>query len=167
MKRSANKCELMLLTETKRSHTIPLVTSKSVIKKPKGKGDIIMKELNNNPEVTDVCNEKTACLCDSNERTPFSRTDMGDKEFQALVKKVVCEYANAHLDVSDGASISEQDVYIVWQCKTLQNNKALASTTLKDGMYYELTYDGDKKRCYVDAYKKWENFCVNGAGKRL
>lgn len=31
---------------------------------------------------------------------------------------------------------------------------------------YELTYDGDKKRCYVDAYKKWENFCVNGAGER-
>lgn len=86
MKRSANKCELMLLTETKRSHTIPLVTSKSVIKKPKGKGDIIMKELNNNPEVTDVCNEKTACLCDSNERTPFSRLA---EEKRALDEKIV------------------------------------------------------------------------------
>lgn len=91
---------------------------------------------------------------------------MGDKDFQALVKKVVCEYANAHLDVSDVIQISEDDVFIVWQVKVLQNNKALASTTLKDGMYYELTYDGDKKRCYVDAYKKWENFCVNGAGER-
>lgn len=91
---------------------------------------------------------------------------MGDKEFQALVKKVVREHANAHLDVSDVIQISEDDVYIVWQVKVLQNNKALASTTLKDGMYYELTHDGDKKRCYVDAYKKWENFCVNGAGER-
>ena len=36
---------------------------------------------------------------------------MGDKEFQALVKKVVCEYANAHLDVSDVIQISEDDVY--------------------------------------------------------
>lgn len=36
-----------------------------------------------------------------------------------------------------------------------------------DGQYDELTYDGDKKRCYVDAYKKWENFCVNGAGERI
>lgn len=62
--------------------------------------------------------------------------------------------------------VAQDDVYIVWQVKVLQNNKALASTTLKDGMYYELTYDGDKKRCYVDAYKKWENFCVNGAGER-
>lgn len=35
-----------------------------------------------------------------------------------------------------------------------------------DGQYDELTYDGDKKCCYVDAYKKWENFCVNGAGER-
>lgn len=92
---------------------------------------------------------------------------MGSKEFETLVKKVVCEYANAHLDVSDAIQITDDDVYIVWQCKTLQNNKALASTRLMDGMYYELTYDGDKKRCYVDAYKKWENFCVNGAGERL
>lgn len=86
MKCSANKCELMLLTETKRSHTIPLVTSKSVIKKPKGKGDIIMKELNNNLEVTDVCNEKTACLCDSSESTPFSRLV---EEKRALDEKIV------------------------------------------------------------------------------
>ena len=86
---------------------------------------------------------------------------MGDKEFSALVKKVVCEYANAHLDVSDVIQISEDDVYIVWQCKTLQNNKALASTTLADGMYYELTYNGDKNQLYLDAYKKWENQCID------
>ena len=92
---------------------------------------------------------------------------MGDKEFSTLIKKVVCEYVNAHLDVTDAIQLSEDDVFIVWQVKVLQNNKALASTTLKDGMYYELTYDGDKKRCYVDAYKKWENFCVNGAGDRI
>jgi hypothetical protein len=27
-------------------------------------------------------------------------------------------------------------------------------------MYYELTYDGDKKRWYLDAYKKFENKCI-------
>lgn len=86
MKRSANKCELMLLTETKRSHTIPLVTSKSVIKKPKGKGDIIMKELNNNPEVAAVCDEKPVCCCDSSESTPFSRLV---EEKRALDEKIV------------------------------------------------------------------------------
>ena len=42
-------------------------------------------------------------------------------------------------------------------CKTLQNAKALLSTTISDGMYYELTYNGDKDEMYLDAYKKWEN----------
>lgn len=45
-------------------------------------------------------------------------------------------------------------------CKTLQNNKALVSTTLLDGMYYELTYNGDKGELYLDAYKKWQNMSV-------
>lgn len=27
-------------------------------------------------------------------------------------------------------------------------------------MYYEVTYNGDKKETYLDAYKKWENVCV-------
>ena len=49
------------------------------------------------------------------------------------------------------------DVYIVWKCKTLQNWKYLMTTTLSDDMYYELTYDGDNKRWYLDGYKKLEN----------
>ena len=85
---------------------------------------------------------------------------MNEKDFVELVKKTVAEYANAHLDKTDGKVITEDDVFIVWMCKTLQNSKALASTTLFDGMYYELTFNGDKRELYVDAYKKWENFCV-------
>lgn len=50
-----------------------------------------------------------------------------------------------HLDKSD--DIPEFEVFDVWYCKTLQNHKALLSTTLFDGMYYELTYNGDKKNC--------------------
>ena len=49
------------------------------------------------------------------------------------------------------------EIYIVWKCKTLQNWKYLISTTLSDGMYYELTYNGDKQEWYLDAYKKIEN----------
>ena len=44
----------------------------------------------------------------------------------------------------------------------MQNNKALLSTTVSDGMYYEITHNGDKNETYVDAYKKWENFTVKG-----
>lgn len=85
---------------------------------------------------------------------------MGEQEFVRLCKKAVADYANAHLDKSDHKQISEADVFIVWLCKTLQNNKALLSTTLFDGMYYECTYNGDKKELYFDAYKKWENRCI-------
>lgn len=85
---------------------------------------------------------------------------MGNNEFEKIVKSLIMEYVNDHIDKSDGVKITEDDVFIVWSCKTLQNNKALASTTLFDGMYYELTYNGDKHEVYFDAYKKWENKCI-------
>jgi hypothetical protein len=85
---------------------------------------------------------------------------MGSKDFILKVKELVAEYANEHLDKSDNKQITVDDVFIVWSCKTLQNNKALASTTLFDGMYYEITYNGDKNEIYFDAYKKWENKCI-------
>lgn len=85
---------------------------------------------------------------------------MNEKEFVALVKKTVADYVNQNLNKTDGKQITEDDVFIVWMCKVLQNNKAMASTTLFDGMYYELTFNGDKQALYVDAYKKWQNFTV-------
>lgn len=85
---------------------------------------------------------------------------MDNQQFIDLAIKTVCDYANEHLDKSDNVQITEKDVFIVWSCKTLQNNKALLSTTLHDGMYYELTYNGNKSELYVDAYKKIENRCI-------
>lgn len=84
---------------------------------------------------------------------------MNEKDFVKLCKQTVAKYANEHLDKSDGKQITEDDVYIVWMCKTLQNSKALVSTNLLDGMYYELTYNGNKQELYFDAYKKFENVC--------
>lgn len=76
---------------------------------------------------------------------------MGNEEFIKICKEEVRKYAEEHLDKSD--NVKDFDVYVVWSCKTLQNNKALLSTSLFDGMYYELTYNGDKKELYFDAYK--------------
>ena len=64
------------------------------------------------------------------------------------------------LKKTDNMQITLDDVFIVWFSKTLQNFKALVSTTVSDGMYYEVTYNGDKKEIYLDAYKKWENKCI-------
>lgn len=79
------------------------------------------------------------------------------KEFQDRCIELVKNYTNEHLDKSDNKAITDDDVYIVWECKTLQNHKALLSTALYDGMYYEITYNGDKNELYFDAYKKFEN----------
>ena len=84
---------------------------------------------------------------------------MNNLEFIEKCKFLVTGYTNSHLDKSDDKFITVDDVFVVWNCKTLQNNKALLNTTLFDGMYYELTYNGDKKELYFDAYKKWENIC--------
>lgn len=82
---------------------------------------------------------------------------MTNVKFFDLVKEIVSDYVNEHLDKSDNIQICKNDVYIVWYYKNLQNWKALASTTLFDIMYYELTLNGDKNEIYLDAYKKFEN----------
>lgn len=75
-------------------------------------------------------------------------------------KELVVNYFNDHVEITDNKKITEDDVFVVWFCKTLQNWKALVSTTVSDGMYYEVTHNGDKGETYLDAYKKWENVCI-------
>ena len=82
---------------------------------------------------------------------------MDSEKFILKCKELVAAYTNNHVDKSDNVTVSPENVFVVWNCKTLQNNKALLSTTLFDGMYYEITFNGDKKELYFDAYKKWEN----------
>lgn len=84
---------------------------------------------------------------------------MGNDEFLKIAVEEVRRYTNEHLEDSQG-----YDVYVVWVCKTLRNNKELLSTTLSDGMYFECTYNGDKKELYFDAYQKLENRCIKVEG---
>lgn len=90
---------------------------------------------------------------------------MINKNTMKLIKQTIRDYVNEHIDKTDKMQITVDDVYVVWFCKTLQNWKALASTTVPDGMYYELTYNGDKDEMYLDAYKKFENRCIRGEEK--
>ena len=82
---------------------------------------------------------------------------MDNEAMLKKAKRLVVNYYNSHVERTDDFEITEENVFIVWFCKTLQNWKALVSTTVSDGMYYEVTYNGDKQETYLDAYKKWEN----------
>ena len=72
---------------------------------------------------------------------------MNEKDFAARVRNIIANKYN----------IDPNEVYIVWMCKTLQNNKALLSTPIEDGKYYEATYNGDKDELYLDTYVKEKN----------
>lgn len=85
---------------------------------------------------------------------------MDNQKFIKLAKEAVMNYFNGHKEITDEGRLTTEDVFVVWLCKTLQNNKALLSTTVWDGMYYEVTYNGDKNEMYLDAYKKWDNKCI-------
>lgn len=85
---------------------------------------------------------------------------MDSQKFLSYAIKAVVNYFNGVVDTTNRKALTEKDVYVVWACKTLGNNKALLSTTVPDGMYYELTYNGAKGEIYFDAYKKWENRCI-------
>ena len=86
----------------------------------------------------------------------FSCVEMESVTMQEKAKQLVVDYYNERMD----KKITAADVYVVWFCKTLQNWKALLSTPFSDGMYFELTYNGDKHETYVDVYRKCENVKV-------
>ena len=68
---------------------------------------------------------------------------------------IVHQYIDDHVDHTNPDA--EPTLFVVWQCRVLQNYKCLISTTLPHGMYFELTYDGDEDCWYFDAYQKVEN----------
>lgn len=76
-------------------------------------------------------------------------------------KDLVARYTNDNT-IYEETPITPEEVYVVWYCKTLQNAKVLLSTPVSDGMYYEVTYNGDKDELYFDAYRKVANVLVGG-----
>ena len=82
---------------------------------------------------------------------------MDNDKFINICKDEIIKYFNEECDKTDNFKMKKEDVFVVWVCKTLQNNKALLSATVPDGMYYEITYNGDKNEIYLDAYKKFKN----------
>jgi hypothetical protein len=82
------------------------------------------------------------------------------QDLQERAKQLVVDYFNQRAEKTDGVWLGLEDVYVVWFSKTLQNWKALVSTAVPDGMYYEVTYNGGGRVTYLDAYKKFENVSI-------
>lgn len=66
------------------------------------------------------------------------------------------DFNRSHLS-EGGLKTAKDDFYIVWFAKVLGNWKALVSTDVVDGQYWEVTYNGEKKEAYVDHYTKFSN----------
>lgn len=81
----------------------------------------------------------------------------GMAHFQSVCKRKLVNWYNNQVGAT---KIDLGNVFIVWSCKTLQNYKCLASTTVSgDGIYAEYTYNGDKQELYEDIYDKVQNTC--------
>ena len=80
---------------------------------------------------------------------------MGNAGFELICRKTVADWYSRNRE-----EITADNVYVVWICKALQNNKALLATTKPDGMYFEVTYNGNKNEMYLDAYSKVENVLI-------
>ena len=90
-------------------------------------------------------------------KTSFSSDEEGT-DFPLRARHAVALYINSSDGIESNApGITVNDIYVVWFTKVLGNWKALVSTTRPDGMYYELTYNGDKKEIYLDAYNRMDN----------
>lgn len=72
-------------------------------------------------------------------------------------KKMLVEYINDQLEKQDRFQIDESYIYVVWFTYTLGNWKMVASTSLPDRMYYEVTHSESKGETYIDAYLKVDN----------
>lgn len=82
-------------------------------------------------------------------------TNDPDRFLKQAKLMVIGSYNSTH-ETPD--QLDESQLYIVWFAKVLKNWKALISTSVPgDGLYFEVTYNGEKLETYVDTYKKEDN----------
>lgn len=83
-------------------------------------------------------------------------------DWQDLARQIVFDWAYEGLgEYFNHPTFSKDEVYVVWYCFILGGWKALISTTLPDGRYYEVTYDKNKKQVYLDTYRKTHNQAID------
>ena len=69
---------------------------------------------------------------------------------------------NVQKNPTDNVSITIDDIYITSFSFVLGNMKALLSTNLPDGKYYEVTYNKEKREMYTDCYVRVKQHIICG-----
>lgn len=88
---------------------------------------------------------------------PISDKDP-DKYALAAKQLVSIDYSQHHVEGED--ETDSEDFYIVWFVKVLGNWKAMVSTDLESGLYWEVTFNGNTGQAYVDEYRKHHNQAI-------
>lgn len=87
---------------------------------------------------------------------------LGEKDRMKTAQQAVVDYLHTEYPDTALGNAFPDDIYIVWFSKTLQNWKVLLSTDLVDsGIYFELTYNGDRDELYLDHYTKYQNVAIS------
>lgn len=99
-------------------------------------------------------------------RSNMSQETTNDPEaFIKKAKNLVCHSVNEDFPIDILTTpATPKDFYVTWFSKTLGNWKAMVSTDLTAGHYWEVTYNGAKQESYVDHYVKTKNTVYSDAG---
>lgn len=95
-------------------------------------------------------------MADNLKGIPFSSDDEG-KAFPEVAKDLVYDQAVFLRVLEHHPTFSRDEVYVVWFAYVLGAWKAVCSTSLPDGRYYEVTYSKEKGVAFIDTYIKTHN----------
>lgn len=88
---------------------------------------------------------------------PFSSKDEGI-DFPTQAKLFVqTETKMYNVDTMRDEMLNLNDIYVVSFTYILGGWKAMVSTSIPDGKYYEVTHNASKQETYVDTYIKVQN----------
>jgi hypothetical protein len=80
------------------------------------------------------------------------------ENFPHEARRLVYKHVKSRLEPTDDQSkFTIEEVYVVSYHYVVGSWKAFVSTTLPDGMYYEVTYKQAAGETYITSYKQWEH----------
>jgi len=84
---------------------------------------------------------------------------------QDHAREIVFNYVVAQLEKTNSEiRFDPGDVLVTWFAYVLGNWKAMVTTNLPDGMYYEVTHNALRKATFLDAYKKCDDVSYPDTG---